>query len=92
MNNNHLTKSNMTTDERIIDYATNFLNRYELEIRQGIHLEKATIETIKQITHNIGDEKLTISGFVENVLQHHFDTYKEEINTLYELRARKPIR
>jgi len=82
----------MTTDERIIDYAITFLNRNELETRQGIYIEKATIETIKHVIHNIGDEKLTISGFVENVLQHHFETYKEEINTLYELRARKPIR
>jgi len=82
----------MTTDERIIGYATNFLNRNELETRQGIYIEKITIETIKHIIHNIGSEKLTISGFVENVLQHHFEIYREEINTLYELKARKPIR
>lgn len=82
----------MTTDEQIIDYAKNFLNRNELETRQGIYIEKATIETIKHIIHTIGDEKLTISGFVENVLQHHFETYKEEINTLYVLKSRKPIR
>lgn len=53
----------MTTDERIIQYAASFLNRNELESRQGIYFEKATIEVIKQIIHNIGDGKLTISGF-----------------------------
>lgn len=82
----------MTTDERIIHYAASFLNRNELESRQGIYLEKATIEVIKQIIHNIGDGKLTISGFVENVLQHHFENYKEEINTLYTLGFSKPIK
>ncbi|NDV93410.1 DUF3408 domain-containing protein [Dysgonomonas sp. 521] len=82
----------MTTDERIIDYTRNFLNRNELESRQGIYIEKETNETIKQIVHTIGDARLTVSGFIENVLQRHFETYKEEINTLYVLKARKPIR
>lgn len=82
----------MTTDERIIHYAASFLNRNELESRQGIYLEKATIEVIKQIIHNIGDGRLTISGFVENVLQHHFESYKEEINTLYTLGFSKTIK
>jgi|GEM_PF-427101 len=74
-----------------VNYAETFLNRYELFSRQGLHLEKETIATIKRIIHSIGDERLTVSGFVENVLRHHFESYKDEINRIYDEKWRKPI-
>lgn len=75
-----------------IDYSAVFLCRYELKSRQGIYIEKETNETIKRIVHNIGNERLTVSGFIENVLKHHFELYKEEINNLYESKFSKPIK
>lgn len=75
-----------------IDYPAVFLCRYELKSRQGIYIEKETNETIKRIVHNIGSERLTVSGFIENVLKHHFELYKEEINNLYESKFSKPIK
>jgi hypothetical protein len=75
-----------------IDYPTIFLSRYELRTRQGIYIEKETNETIKRIVHNIGSERLTVSGFIENVLKHHFELYKDEINNLYESKFSKPIK
>lgn len=75
-----------------IDYPAVFLSRYELKSRQGIYIEKETNETIKRIVHNIGGERLTVSGFIENVLKHHFELYKEEINNLYESKFSKPIK
>lgn len=74
-----------------VDYSELFLGRYELDSRQGLHVEKETIATIKRIVHSIGDPRLTVSGFVENVLKHHFEIYKEEINSLFEGKLRKPI-
>lgn len=75
-----------------IDYPSVFLSRYELKSRQGIYIEKETNETIKRIVHNIGGERLTVSGFIENVLKHHFELYKEEINNMYESKFSKPIK
>lgn len=75
-----------------IDYPSLFLSRYELKSRQGIYIEKETNETIKRIVHNIGGERLTVSGFIENVLKHHFELYKDEINSLYESKFSKPIK
>lgn len=75
-----------------IDYPSLFLSRYELRSRQGIYIEKETNETIKRIVHNIGGERLTVSGFIENVLKHHFELYKDEINSLYESTFSKPIK
>ena len=72
------------------NYTDTFLARYELASRQGLHLEKETIATIKRIVQ-LGDERLTVSGFVENVLKHHFEFYKEEVNRLHEENMRKPI-
>ena len=73
------------------NYAGTFLHRYELSSRQGLHLEKETIATIKRIISSIGGDRLTVSGFVENVLKHHFELYKEEVNRLHDERLRKPI-
>lgn len=75
-----------------IDYPMTFLSRYELKTRQGIYIEKETNETIKRIVHNIGSERLTVSGFIENVLKHHFELYKDDINNLYESKFSKPIK
>lgn len=75
-----------------INYPSLFLSRYELKSRQGIYIEKGTNETIKRIVHNIGGERLTVSGFIENVLKHHFELYKDEINSLYESKFSKPIK
>lgn len=74
-----------------LDYSDTFLARYELASRQGLHLEKETIATIKRIIYSIGDERLTVSGFVENVLKHHFEFYKDEVNRLHEEKLQKPI-
>ena len=74
-----------------LDYSDTFLARYELASRQGLHLEKETIATIKRIIYSIGDERITVSGFVENVLRHHFEFYKDEVNRLHEEKLQKPI-
>jgi putative cell wall-binding protein len=79
-------------NQNSIDYPAVFLCRYELKSRQGIYIEKETNETIKRIVHNIGDERLTVSGFIENVLKHHFELYKDEINDMYESKFSKPIK
>ena len=74
-----------------LSYKEIFLVRNELSSRQGLHLEKETIATIKRIVHNLGDERLTVSGFVENVIKHHFEMYQYEITHLYEEISQKPI-
>ena len=74
-----------------LNYKEIFLVRNELSSRQGLHLEKETIATIKRIVHNLGDERLTVSGFVENVIKHHFEMYQDEITRLYEEISQKPI-
>lgn len=84
-------ESNRKKRTTSIDYSELFLGRYELNSRQGLHVEKETIATIKRIVHGIGDSRLTVSGFVENVLKHHFEIYKEEINRLFDEKIRKPI-
>lgn len=89
---NDTEKQSVRRKKANIDYPAVFLSRYELKNRQGIYIEKETNETIKRIVHNIGSERLTVSGFIENVLKHHFELYKDEINNLYESKFSKPIK
>lgn len=46
-------------------------------------------ERIQRIVHVIGKSKITLSGYIDNVLAEHFESHKDEITKLYE--SCKPI-
>lgn len=46
-------------------------------------------ERIQHIVHIIGKNKITLSGYIDNVLAEHFASHKDEMTKLYELS--KPI-
>lgn len=46
-------------------------------------------ERIQRIVHIIGRNRVTLSGYIDNVLAEHFENHKDEITKLYELS--KPI-
>ena len=46
-------------------------------------------ERIQHIVHIIGKNKITLSGYIDNVLAEHFASHKDEMSKLYELS--KPI-
>ena len=46
-------------------------------------------ERIQHIVHIIGKNKITLPGYIDNVLAEHFASHKDEMTKLYELS--KPI-
>jgi hypothetical protein len=46
---------------------------------KSIYIRKEHHERISQIVHVIGDSEITIAGYIDNVLNHHFQSFEQEI-------------
>lgn len=74
-------KQNSTANE---NYEVDFLCRNEITERRSAYVSKEVHETIKLIVLQIGGmSNLSVGGYIDNVLKHHLEKYKDEINTLY---------
>lgn len=74
------------------DYETLFLVRNEIRTRQGLYIRRDNYETLQTLVRSIRSERLSVSGLVDNIIQHHIETYEDEINRIYEENSRKPIK
>lgn len=64
------------------DYASTFLCRNEIRERKSIYVSQLVHEKVKLIIKRIADDDASVGGYIDNVLKHHLEKYKEEINTL----------
>ena len=73
-------------NDRINDYKKTFIHPCGITARKGkmVYIRPEFHEMIAKIAYVIGDNKLTMSGYIDNVLAHHFKAYGEEITRLYE--------
>lgn len=66
------------------DYENDFLCRNEINDRKSVYVSTYIHEKVKQIVLEIGGlSNLSVGGYIDNVLKHHLEKYKDEINTLY---------
>lgn len=72
------------TIENSGDYENDFLCRNEINERKSVYVSNYVHEKVKQIVLEIGGlSNLSVGGYIDNVLKHHLEKYKDEINTLY---------
>lgn len=73
-----------STLENSGDYENDFLCRNEINDRKSVYVSTYIHEKVKQIVLEIGGlSNLSVGGYIDNVLKHHLERYKDEINTLY---------
>lgn len=65
------------------DYEATFLCRNEIRLRQGAYISRSVYQTIMRIVKQIAGDDVSVGGYIDNVLKHHLEKYKDEINTLY---------
>jgi hypothetical protein len=75
-----------------MDYETQFLSRNELRNRQGLYIGRENYETLQTLVRAIRNERLSVSGLVDNIVSHHIELYGEEMNRIYDENCRKPIK
>lgn len=66
------------------DFKAIFFSRMELEDRQPLYVSRKVHERITAIVNEVGGRKSTVSSYVENIMLHHLETFKAEIDKLYE--------
>lgn len=65
------------------DYQARFFNRVDFTYRKPLYITAATHRRLMRIVHLMDGSRATISSYVENILLHHLETFKEDINTIY---------
>ena len=66
------------------DYQSLFFNRIDCTHRKPLYITATTHRRLMRIVHLMDESKATISSYVENIILNHLDTFKEEIDTIYQ--------
>ena len=66
------------------DYQSLFFNRIDFTHRKPLYITATTLRRLMRIVHLMDESKATISSYVENIILNHLDTFKEEIDTIYQ--------
>ena len=71
------------------DYESLFICRNTLKNRKTIYIAKELQDILAEIVMSMRNRDMTIGIYVENIILHHLETYKDEINRLAEMKFRK---
>jgi Protein of unknown function (DUF3408). len=66
-----------------LDYRKTFLTAPKIEDRKPVFISKSTRDSLDKIVRRLGDRKMSMSGFIENMAMHHLEKYKDEVERLY---------
>ena len=62
------------------DYESLFICRNTLKNCKTIYIAKELQDTLAEIVMSMRNRDMTIGIYVENIILHHLETYKDEIN------------
>ncbi len=67
------------------DYETLFFKESAIKTRSGkvVYIRKEYHDRILKIVRVIGENEFSLFGYLDNILEHHFSTYQDEITELY---------
>ena len=71
------------------DYESLFICRNTLKNRKTIYIAKELQDTLAEIVMSMRNRDMTIGIYVGNIILHHLETYKDEINRLAEIEFKK---
>lgn len=76
-------KDMKNSKKQSFDYRKAFLIAPKLEDRKPVFISRTTRDSLDKIARRLGDRKMSVSGFLENMANHHLEEYADEINRLY---------
>lgn len=71
-------------------YQDRFFTRIDFTHRKPLYITASTHRKLMRIVHLMDHSRATISSYVENILLNHLDTFKEDINTIYQENSINP--
>lgn len=72
------------------DYQGVFFNRIDFTHRKPLYITATTHRRLMRIVHLMDESKATISSYVENIILNHLETFKEDIDTIYQTNNMNP--
>lgn len=72
------------------DYQDVFFNRIDFTHRKPLYITATTHRRLMRIVHLMDESKATISSYVENIILNHLETFKEDIDTIYQTNNLNP--
>ena len=69
-----------------VDFQATFLKVNRLSDRRIVYVGKDTYEKLIKYVSVISDRKLSVAGYLDNMVAHHIENYEPVINELYESR------
>lgn len=91
---NHVTTDSDAINDELchVEFTRTFLKKTILKNRTGVYISRENFNRILTVVHDIGrEEALSISGYIENLINIHFEKHKETINTLLKNKLPKQI-
>ncbi|GHT54477.1 transposase [Bacteroidia bacterium] len=77
--------------KEVQDYEAVFLERKASVPRRQTYMDAALYEKINSFLPVIAGHQFGITPYINNVLTHHLEQYREDINELYEKKSQKPF-
>ena len=69
-----------------LEFPETFLRSNRLSDRRMIYIGKDNYDVLVKYISIISDRKLSLAGYLDNIVSHHIEQYKSDINELYENR------
>lgn len=65
------------------DYEQTFLHNVEIHRRAVFYASEEMKQKYTEVVQLLGKGRFTLTSYVENILRHHLELYKDEINRLH---------
>jgi len=79
----NLTCKKVTNNTRQTDFEGIFLKEAKIKDRRQIYISKEAYDKISRYLRYIGERNVSLVSYVDNILFHHMDEYRDTINDLY---------
>ena len=79
----HLTAVSRTSTKQrkasLDEYREAFMMPPKITDRQTVFVSREVRDRIDEIVRRFGERKMSVSGFLENLVRHHLETYSEDL-------------
>ncbi|MDU1892138.1 MAG: DUF3408 domain-containing protein [Dysgonomonas sp.] len=72
-------------ENKVQEYESLFFKEAAIKTRNGkvVYIRKEHHDRIMKIVRVIGENEFSLFNYLDNILEHHFSTYQDEITKLY---------
>ena len=77
-------KMEEVTNNRQKEFTEVFLKDTNLSDRHQVYISKEMFDLVSKYLPVIGERKISLAGYFENMIRHHIESNKDVINELFE--------